>query len=338
MNEQLAAALSAALDRRSEAGHRVEDLTRLSGGASRETWRAVVADAAGDRRTVILKRDPPEATGPAGGVDASLGVDRRTEHAAFQAAATAGVPVPRTLFLAEPEDGLGDGFVMEAIEGETIARKILREPEFADARPLLARQCGAAAARIHAIDPASLPGLKRLDAEAELAIYRRLLDRFDPPQPGFEFGLRWLKRHMPENRPETVVHGDFRNGNIIVGPDGLRAVLDWELAHIGDPMSDLGWICVRSWRYGADQPVGGFGTREDLFAAYEEAGGGPVDPTVVHYWEVFGTLRWGVMCMMMGFGHLDGAKRSVEMAAIGRRSAETEYDFLRLIQDSESKP
>jgi aminoglycoside phosphotransferase (APT) family kinase protein len=117
-----------------------------------------------------------------------------------------------------------------------------------------------------------------------------------------------------------------------VGPEGIRAVLDWELAHLGDPLEDLGWLCVNSWRFGnIDEPVGGFGPREDLFRGYESAGGRKIDPDAVHFWEVFGTLKWGIMCLIQGFTHLSGAKRSIELAAIGRRPSETEIDLLNLL-------
>ncbi len=128
------------------------------------------------------------------------------------------------------------------------------------------------------------------------------------------------------------MHGDFRNGNFIVGPEGIRSVLDWELSHLGDPVEDLGWLCVKSWRFGhVDQPVGGFGPVDVLLAAYEHAGGGTVDPEHLHYWETFGTLKWGVICEMQSFSHLHGLVRSVELAALGRRIAEMEWDLLELI-------
>ena len=146
----------------------------------------------------------------------------------------------------------------------------------------------------------------------------------------FELALRWLRERDPGPSKEvTLVHGDFRHGNLIIGPDGVRAVLDWELAHFGDPMEDLGWICVNSWRFGEiDKPVGGFGTREDLFAGYEEAGR-KVDPDRVMFWEVMGTLRWGIMCcgMMQRFrngpGPFDGARHDrPALVGDGNRFAE----------------
>jgi aminoglycoside phosphotransferase (APT) family kinase protein len=155
---------------------------------------------------------------------------------------------------------------------------------------------------------------------------------FHWPRPVFELALRWLRDHDPGPSNEvTLVHGDFRHGNLIIGPDGVRAVLDWELAHLGDPMEDLGWICVNSWRFGEiEKPVGGFGSREELFAGYEE-GGRKADPSRVKFWEVMGTLRWGVMCCGMMQRFRSGPDHSMERAMIGRRASETEIDLLRLL-------
>jgi aminoglycoside phosphotransferase (APT) family kinase protein len=245
-------------------------------------------------------------------------------------------PVRAGRFLLEPDDGLGHGFVMDRIDGETIPRKILRDGEFAPIRPQLAAQCGAIAARIHAVDHAPLPSdVGHQPAEAQIAQYRGLLDGFGEPHPALELALRWLEDEMPaavSEAPIRLVHGDFRNGNFIVGPEGIRAVLDWELAHLGDPVEDLGWLCVRSWRFGhEDRRVGGFGDVPDLLDAYAAAGGATVDPAHLRYWEVFGTLKWGVICEMQSFTHLHGLVRSVELAALGRRVAETEWDLLELI-------
>jgi aminoglycoside phosphotransferase (APT) family kinase protein len=193
---------------------------------------------------------------------------------------------------------------------------------------LLAAQCGRALAAVHSIPPDAAHGLEQHD---QLAQYREVLDGFGEPHPAFELGFRWLDRNRPPPTRTTVVHGDFRLGNLIVGPNGLRAVLDWELAHLGDPMEDLGWLCVRAWRFGGTLPVGGFGDYADLFDAYGGAAGTPVDPDVVRWWEVLGTLKWGIMCMMQAATHLLGVSRSVELAAIGRRVCENEHDLLLLL-------
>jgi aminoglycoside phosphotransferase (APT) family kinase protein len=254
------------------------------------------------------------------------------EATLMQLAYDAGVPSPRVLHVLQPEDELGTGFVMARVEGETIPRKILRDAEFAAARPKLARQLGGVLAGIHGLELAQLPELRGMTAAREIAELERDYRSFDWPRPVFELALRWLRDHDPgPSEQTTLVHGDFRHGNLIIGPDGVRAVLDWELAHTGDPMEDLGWICVNSWRFGQiDKPVGGFGTREELFAGYEAAGG-RADPARVKFWEVMGTLRWGVMCCGMMQRFRLGPEHSVERAMIGRRSSETEIDLLRLL-------
>ncbi len=170
-------------------------------------------------------------------------------------------------------------------------------------------------------------------AAAQLDQYRALLDTFGEPHPAFELGLRWLADRVPDAPPEPeLVHGDYRNGNFIVGPEGIRAVLDWELAHLGDCIEDLGWLCVKSWRFGVpDNLVGGFGAVDDLLAAYERAGGRRVDEAALRFWVGLGTLKWGVICVGQSFTHLSGLVRSVELATLGRRVAETEWDLLQIL-------
>jgi aminoglycoside phosphotransferase (APT) family kinase protein len=256
-----------------------------------------------------------------------------TEVALLRAARAEGVPVPAVV-AADADvasDALGPSWmVVERVEGETIARKILRDAEYGPALPVLAGQCGTALAGIHRIPPSTVP---RLDHTDQVASLRLALDASGEPHPAFELGFRWLDRHRPAARAGEpgVVHGDFRLGNLIVGPDGLRAVLDWELAHAGDPLEDLGWLCVRAWRFGAEPRVGGFGTVDDLVAAYEAAAGTTVDRDALFWWEVLGTLKWGIICVMQAHTHLSGMVRSVELAAIGRRVCEVESDLLELL-------
>jgi aminoglycoside phosphotransferase (APT) family kinase protein len=111
-------------------------------------------------------------------------------------------------------------------------------------------------------------------------------------------------------------------------------VLDWELAHAGDPMADLGWICVNSWRFGAiDKPAGGFGARDELYAGYEAAGGAEVDRSRARFWEVLGTLRWGVICTMSGVALRGEGPFTIERPMIARRASETELDLLDLLSE-----
>lgn len=309
MEEQLAAVLGAT---------KVEHLRRLSGGASRETFSF---DADGGPR--ILQRQRVAGLR-----------DFVTESALLREARRAGVPVADVLVTDadatdEQRAAIGAAFmVVERLEGETIARKILRDDEFAGARPKLAAQCGEALAGIHSIPVDAVPGLEAAD---QLAQYRTAHDALGVPSPAFELGFRWLEHHRPVSSPTTVVHGDFRLGNLIIDGSGLRAVIDWELGHLGDPMEDLAWLCTKAWRFGNKPRVGGFGDVDDLVAAYEARAGVTIDRDALRWWEVLGTLKWGVMCNMQANAHLSGMVRSVELAMIGRRVCEQEHDLLLLL-------
>jgi aminoglycoside phosphotransferase (APT) family kinase protein len=305
----------------------VTGLVRLSGGASQETWSFDIVHESGNIGA-ILRRAP---AGYGAAPERAAGLN--TEARLMQCAQGAGVPSPRVLHVLEAQDDLGTGFIMDRVEGETIPRKILRDEKFAGVRPQLARQLGGILAVIHGLPLAQWPELRRMTAAGELAELERDYRGFDWPRPVFEVALRWLRDHDPgPSERVTLVHGDFRHGNLIIGSGGVRAVIDWELAHLGDPMEDLGWICVNSWRFGGiDRPVGGFGSREQLFAGYETAHGDLVDPGRVMFWEVMGTLRWGVMCCGMMQRFRTGPEHSVERAMIGRRASETEIDLLRLL-------
>jgi aminoglycoside phosphotransferase (APT) family kinase protein len=304
----------------------VAGIARLSGGASQETWSFDIVHPGGNIGAIL--RRSPKGYGAAPTRAAGLDAEARL----MQLAHDAGLPSPKVMHVLTPEDDLGTGFIMARVEGETIARKILRDEQFAKARPMLAPQLGKVAAGIHGLPRAKLPKLREMSSTREIAEIGREYRSFGWPRPVFELALRWLGDHDPGPSQEvTLVHGDFRHGNLIIGPDGVRAVLDWELAHLGDPMEDLGWICVNSWRFGEiDKPVGGFGSREELFAGYEERGR-KVDPVRVKFWEVMGTLRWGVMCCGMMQRFRIGPDHSMERAMIGRRASETEIDLLRLL-------
>jgi aminoglycoside phosphotransferase (APT) family kinase protein len=256
-----------------------------------------------------------------------------TEAALLQLAEAASVPVPAVVRICEPEDGLGEAIIVAHVEGETLGRRIVAGEAFAAIRPALARQAGAALARIHAINLAAAPQLPNLDALATLASYEAIFRRIGACRPVLEVAFRLLEHDAPAPVPPRLVHGDFRSGNLIIDPaHGLTAVLDWELCHQGDPAEDLGWLCVNSWRFGAvDKPVGGFGVLADLLAGYSEAGGSPPPLERIRYWQMLGSLKWAVMCLMMFETHATGADPSLERAAIGRRVSECEADLLALM-------
>jgi len=302
-------------------------MERLPGGASRETWRFTLRRADADPERLVLRRDPPGHV-----IESS----RRQEFDLLRAAAASGVPVPGVRWCEDDASVLDTSFfVMDYVDGETLARRLLRDDAYAGARAALPEQLAAALARIHAMDvPAFLPpAAAGSPAAAELSRYEDIYRAIAPEaHPAFELSFRWLASRLPPSRRTALVHGDYRVGNVIFGPEGLRAVIDWEMVHVGDPMEDLGWLCVRAWRFGADaNPVGGLCSRERLFAAYERAGGDPIDPAVVRWWEIFGNLKWGIICIMQMRTFLGGV-RSVELASLGRRTAETELELLDLME------
>jgi aminoglycoside phosphotransferase (APT) family kinase protein len=307
---------------------RLENVVRLSGGATQETW-SFDAVAEARREPLILRRWPGGARRVGG--ENSMSVPLETEAFVIETARKAGVSAPRVRHVLAAQEGIGQGFVMDRLPGETIARKILRDAEFAAVRPKLARQCGEVLARIHTVDPAPVRALlPSIDGLTQLRRYRDTYDACNHPHPMFELAFKWLEPRMSHPKRKTLVHGDFRHGNLLISPERLEAVLDWELTHIGDPLEDIGWICTNSWRFGqAEKIVGGFGDLEDLLAGYEAVGGSPIDADQVRTWIVYGSLKWGVMCMLTYQGFV--RDRSVERAAIGRRSSETEIDLVNLI-------
>lgn len=324
------AKLSAVVRRRIPGCRGLAAAERLSGGASQETYRLTLTTDDGERKA-CLRRAPGGAPRPEGAVNPGLPVEARL----MQVAREAGVPEPEVYYVLQPEDGLGEGFLMEWLEGETLGARIARSPELAGLRENLAYQCGQVLARIHSIDLDATGLRDKLVTHTPEQFVRQMWERYqllETPQPMIDYAARWLLEHLPENPRTTLVHNDFRNGNFMVDRNGIIAVLDWEVAHIGDPMRDLGWICTNSWRFGVtEKPVGGFGEYEDLFAGYESVSGEPVDPQHVKFWEVFGSYWWAIGCLGMAEHYRTGPDKTVERPAIGRRSSECQVDCVNLL-------
>jgi aminoglycoside phosphotransferase (APT) family kinase protein len=273
-NDDIASRLQAVIARKLGPPGTIHDLRPLTGGASRSTW-FFDAEAGGTHHRLIMQH---------GGVwvDRATGVAPQLEPEQdaqlMIAARDVGVPAPKVRAILEPSDGLSRGYVTERVEGETLGPRIVRDEKYAVARTVMAKQCGEILAAIHRIEMTRVPFLMRQDAATHVAAHREIVDRFGLRLPALEMGLRWAAENVPKNARSTVVHGDFRLGNLIVGEDGIRCVLDWELGQVGDPMQDLGWLCIRTWRFGGAAPVGGFESREDLYTAYGRASGYSVTP------------------------------------------------------------
>jgi aminoglycoside phosphotransferase (APT) family kinase protein len=303
----------------------IDNLRELTGGASRSTWAfdAVTPD---QRWSLILRIGPPDD------VHAGMELEARIQAAA----AAAGAPVPHILVANNSAAALGNPFLIcEKVEGETIVRRIDRHLDSAGgqtARFRLLRQCAQALAAIHRADDHDAD----LETQDQLGQWRERLDAMGDTTATFEWAFRWLAAHRPAPSPQHLVHGDYRMGNLIVDGSKLAAVLDWELVHVGEAYEDLAWFCIRAWRFGAppSHGAGGLGSVDDFLSAYEEASGTTVDRVAFHWWLVLATLRWGVICRYQAERHLSGQSRSVELAAIGRRVCETEWDLLNMLDRS----
>ncbi len=308
----------------------------MSGGACQELYR-VDAEINGVARRMVLRADATSS------LPGSLG--RKDEYEVIAAAVERGVRTPDVRCLMA--DVLRPGcyaYLMDWADGIALGNRMIRDPRLAEARKTLPTSLAQALVGIHSI---------RRDTHAELSLtaipfrddavttavdfMRQMLDAMAEPHPAMEFGLKWVRDNAPEQGPPVLVHGDFRTGNFLVTPDGLAAVLDWEFAHWGDPAEDIAWLCMRDWRFArVDLGAGGFATRSAFYKAYEEASGMPVDPAVVHFWEVVANLRWGAGAVYQGERYLAGQETDFEYLAIARRVNEMEYEILRLIENGPS--
>lgn len=302
---------------------------RLSGGAAQETYRLTVVIDGREKLLALRRANGGEyvetsATHPGLAAEALLMIR----------AGQAGVPEPEIHYVLTRDDDLGDGFIMQWLDGEALGARIVRSDLYRQIRPTLAYEYGRIAARIHNIE------LEHSGLQEKLTVVMpdEFIDQMwqgykqlDTPQPMIDYTARWLKDHVPESPRVCLVHNEFRNGNIMISPARVVAVLDWEGAHIGDPMRDLGWLCTNAWRYGSDKPVGGFGCYEDLFRGYEDESGQSVNREHVKFWEVFGSYWWAAVSLAFVTPYRTGFDTSVERPAVGRRTSESQVDCVNLL-------
>jgi aminoglycoside phosphotransferase (APT) family kinase protein len=308
----------------------VRGLARLTGGATKATWSFDWVSAGGEQALILQQTAAPSIGAAGERKPPKLGAEE--DAAVMIAAREGGISAPRVLHVLTPADGLGSGYVTQRVAGETLGKKVVSDAAFAEVRPRMAAQCGEILAAVHRLPAGRLPFLRSLGPADELAVYAALLDGIDFVHPALTYAIRWVGERLPPDVQRTVIHADFRTGNLIVDPkEGIRCVLDWEIARVGDPMHDLAVVCLRSWRFGGAGECGGFGSREDLYAAYERASGTAVDPRRVRFWEALENLKWAIACVRRGLARgADGQPASCELAAIGRRMEEPLWDFMNL--------
>ena len=301
---------------------KIKQLIPLTGGASADINRIILAN---DDELIVRRTLSQEKS--------VMAIPKILEAKIQKVVKKNGAPVPAIIFEFSEGEEIGEGYVMEAIPGETIPRKILRDKKFASAREKLPFEIGKSLAKIHQTQLDDLKALDQVTFSDSLEKLFQVYLSFNQPQPVFDLAFKWLEAQKLTEYGDVLVHGDFRFGNFIISEENLESIIDWELAHIGNPMEDLGWLCVRSWRFGnVEKRVGGLGDIKDLIAGYESNSDIKIDESQLDIWQLYGSLRWGVICMMQTFAHLSGMVNSVEKAAIGRRVSETEFDLMNMIK------
>jgi aminoglycoside phosphotransferase (APT) family kinase protein len=315
--QDLAGRLSAVMQRAMGASGGVEALAPITGGATKQTFAFDARIGAHQRRFIL------QLSGASGDKAAAYTpkLSAQQDAGLMQAAAARGVLAPEVCVVLQPGDGLGSGYITARIAGEALGRRIVHDPQFAQARQVLAAQFAANLARIHQMDPDEHQDLVAFGAKEQITSYAGIVEHYGVVSPALEYALAWSREHAPARARMAVVHADFRMGNVLVDEAGLTGVLDWEAAHRGDPMQDLGYLCVRTWRFGGAHPVGG----------------GPVDRAAVHFWEAWGNIKWAIIAMRKGLRYRDGVEPvSLEQCAIGRRMEEPLWDFFQLIEGEKS--
>jgi len=295
-------------------------LTRLTGGATMESWRFESGDEA-----YVLRRAPSLAFME----DRPFG--HATEAAVIRAAHRAGVTAPEVVTVLEESDGIGSGFIMRALSGTPNPKEILAM----EGAGTILREAARDLARVHSLGREDLPAdVPIMDYRAAIADFREQFEEAGGDRPIIALGLKWLQDNCPEPCEPVLNHGDYRMGNILCQDGHLTGVLDWELAHFGDPHEDLAFGCMAVWRFARyDRPALGLGSLEDYFSAYETESGRTVDRTRFRYWTIHRTVWWALGCLRCAKTWREGADRTLERAVISRRTSENELDLLMLLEE-----
>lgn len=302
---------------------KIKNLVPLTGGASADINRIIFED----NKEFIVRRSVVKDK-------AVMAIPKNMEAKIQKIVKEYGAPVPEIIMEFSEGAEIGEGYVMQSVGGETIPRKILRDDSYKNIRNKLPYEIGKSLAQIHKTKLEKLQDLEKITFSESLEKLFIIYESFDQPQPVFDLAFKWLENQKILDYEEVLVHGDYRFGNFIISEKKLESIIDWELAHIGNPMEDLGWLCVRSWRFGnVNKRAAGLGDVDELIAGYEANSKIKIDKSQLDIWQLYGSLKWGIICMVQTFAHLSGAVKSLEKAAIGRRVSETEFDLMNMIKN-----
>ena len=302
---------------------KIKNLVPLTGGASADINRIIFED----NKEFIVRRSVVKDK-------AVMAIPKNMEAKIQKIVKEYGAPVPEIIMEFSEGAEIGEGYVMQSVGGETIPRKILRDDSYKNIRNKLPYEIGKSLAQIHKTKLEQLQDLEKITFSGSLEKLFKIYESFDQPQPVFDLAFKWLENQKILDYEEVLVHGDYRFGNFIISEKKLESIIDWELAHIGNPMEDLGWLCVRSWRFGnVNKRAAGLGDVDELIAGYEANSKIKIDKSQLDMWQLYGSLKWGIICMVQTFAHLGGAVKSLEKAAIGRRVSETEFDLMNMIKN-----
>ena len=302
---------------------KIKNLVPLTGGASADINRIIFED----NKEFIVRRSVVKDK-------AVMAIPKNMEAKIQKIVKEYGAPVPEIIMEFSEGAEIGEGYVMQSVGGETIPRKILRDDSYKNIRNKLPYEIGKSLAQIHKTRLEKLQDLEKITFSESLEKLFIIYESFDQPQPVFDLAFKWLENQKILDYEEVLVHGDYRFGNFIISEKKLESIIDWELAHIGNPMEDLGWLCVRSWRFGnVNKRAAGLGDVDELIAGYEANSEIKIDKSQLDIWQLYGSLKWGIICMVQTFAHLSGAVKSLEKAAIGRRVSETEFDLMNMIKN-----
>ncbi|MBM9499157.1 phosphotransferase family protein [Leptospira sp. 201903071] len=322
----------------------IHTMVSLSGGACQENFLAELKVLGGPEQgsyETVFRTDKGAA------LLASL--SREDEFGVCNLAYDAGVKTPRPFWLETDRSVTGSPFYfMQKISGKATGRYIVKDASLNKIRKQLAVDLAENLAKIHSVKPESCKDEKlkkvlwmgqdpkdKVVATGSIHSLRLELDRMKESYPAMEMILNWLEKKAKPSDDVVLIHGDFRTGNFMVTPEGLQGIVDWEFAHWGDRHEDLTWLCMRDWRFGKlNKEAGGFADRSAFYEAYEKFSGVTLDPAMITYWEVMGNLRWAIGCIGQAERHLSGKDKGIELAAIGRRACEMEYEAMRIIENA----